>query len=116
MSNEVVINVQPSTTHQEVYVEKAHLCMCERGCKKTINYIICMPDGVNEEGTCGTTPRDFCYFRVDCLACPNDDGLCLGILCFPITFPLKLLCQAPCIGYNMSRNKCNGTTGLEYVC
>jgi hypothetical protein len=114
MSNEVVIDVQPGTTHQKVSVEKAHLCMCERGLKKTMNYIICMPDGVNEEGTFGTSLRDFCYFRVNCH--DDDDGICMGILCFPVVFPLKLVCQAPCIGYNMSRNKCNGTTGLEYVC
>jgi hypothetical protein len=73
-----------------------------------------MPDGV-ETCKCGTTPCDFCEFRVYWFG-TNDNGLCLGILCFPITFPMKLLCQAPCIGYNMCRNKCNGTTGLEYLC
>jgi hypothetical protein len=113
MSNEVVIEVQPGTTYQQVDVENTHLCMCERGLKKTCNCILQMPDDI-ETDNCGTTPCDFCEFRV--YWCSNDNGLCLGILCFPILCPIKLVCQAPCICYNMSRNKCNGTTGLEYLC
>ncbi len=36
MSNEVVINVQPRTSYQQVDIEKKHLCMCERGLKKNL--------------------------------------------------------------------------------
>jgi hypothetical protein len=113
MSSEVVIDVQPGTTHQHVDVELTHMCMCERGCRKFNRCILNIPSDV-KTGKCGTTPCDFCEFRVYC--CSDESGIFLGILCFPITFPMKLLCQAPCIGYNMCRNKCNGTIGLEYIC
>jgi hypothetical protein len=117
MSSETVIDVQPGikTTPEPVSGDQSHMCGCERGFRKCCRCILNIPEG-EDAGKCGASLSYFCDFRVYCLACPNDKGICLGVLFFPITCPVKFLCQAPCIGYNMCRNKCNGTTELEYLC
>jgi hypothetical protein len=100
--------VQPKATGN-----KSHLCMCERGCVKVIDCCYCLPDdnysNVNNRATC----KNLVDFRVYC--CSDDDGICLGVLCFPVSLVKKLIFELPCVSYNFCRNKCNGTD-LNYMC
>jgi hypothetical protein len=90
---------------------RKHLCACERGCECCLNTMCCFP-GEYSQHECGTSCRDMLDFRVYCGS--DDDGICLGVLCFPITLIMKLYREVPCVCYNMCRNKCEGTTGLDY--
>lgn len=90
---------------------RQHLCMCERGCERCLNAVFCMPDkySVHE---CPTKCSQICNFRVKCSS--DDDGICCGIICFPLTLTMKLIQHVPCLTYNMCRNLCNGTKDLDY--
>jgi hypothetical protein len=94
---------------------RPHLCGCERCCETAVDKL-CGSQRNSYDGY-GSTCRDLADFRVYTSSSGgDDDGICLGILCFPITIVKKLLTELPCVGYNMARNACNGTQGLDYTC
>ena len=64
---------------------------------------------------CIPSLKDWLDFRVYCKAVTNDDGCCYGLMCFPITFPMKTVFCLPCAAYNDCRNRCNGTTNQQYL-
>ena len=91
---------------------RKHLCMCERGCERCVNCVCCMPDrySVHE---CPTKCTDISSFRVKFSS--DDDGVCCGVICFPITLFHKLVLAVPCVSYNVCRNVCSGTSDLDYI-
>lgn len=107
------ISVQPNVTLTIVDNNK-HLCMCERGCGKIINFCFCLPNDFDIDNRRNPSCKDLADFRVHCGS--DDDGYCLGFLCFPVTLVRKLICEVSCVTYNSCRNKCNGTKGLNYMC
>jgi hypothetical protein len=91
---------------------RKHLCMCERGCECCINHMCCIPARYSQN-ECPTTCSGISSFRVYCT--DGDNGICCGVICFPITLVLKLLTQVPCVSYNICRNLCNCTKELDYI-
>jgi hypothetical protein len=92
---------------------RPHLCACERCCARCINCCLCLPNDVERRYPCPTTCSDLSDFRVRCGS--DDEGYCLGLLCFPITLVMKLFKELPCCVYNCSRNTCKGTKELDYI-
>jgi hypothetical protein len=95
---------------------RTHLCGCERCCEKCVDKLCGSRRNSLNDGY-GSKCSDLADFRVyTSSSYGDDDGICLGILCFPITIVKKLLIEVPCVGYNMARNACQGTQGLDYTC
>jgi hypothetical protein len=107
------IRVQPNVT-VTIDENNKHLCMCERGCGKIINCCFCLPNDIDMDNRRNPSCKDLKDFRVYCGS--DDDGYCLGFLCFPVTLVRKLIYEVPCVTYNTCRNMCNGTKGLNYMC
>ena len=100
--------VRPNTVENH----KSHLCMCERGCVKVINFCCCFPDDSHSDRNNQSTCKNLADFRVYCGS--YDDGICLGLFCFPVSLVRKLIFELPCVSF--CRNKCNGTDDLNYMC
>jgi hypothetical protein len=106
--------VIPKALAKALEDHKSHLCMCERGCIKVIDCCFCFPDDNYSNRNNRATCKNLADFRVYCGS--DDDGYCLGVLCFPISLFRKLIFELPCVSYNFCRNKCNGTKDLNYMC
>lgn len=110
IQNQTIIQEEPKPEPKKTnklpdnYPRK-HLCACE----VCLNHVCC--DSVYGSH-CPVDCDDICDFRVYCF---EDDGCFCGTLCCPMTLVIKLLCQVPCFGYNICRNRCNGTEELDYV-
>ena len=106
------INTQPVKDIETV--SRPHLCACEHGCAKCINFCLCVPQELERQVDCPTKCSDLLDFRVYYCS-SGDDGWCCGIVCFPISLVLKLFLQVPCVGYNICRNRCKGTKEMDYL-
>ncbi len=121
-NNPESISTQPvekndSTTKLTTVVSggsRPHLCACERGCAKCLNCSLCIPLDVERKEDCPTKCSDLLDFRVY-YCTSDDDGICCGIVCCPLTLVLKIFGQVPCVCYNICRNKCEGTKELDYL-
>jgi hypothetical protein len=123
-NNPASITTQPvqdttKNTKVDMLVDRPHLCACERGCAKCINCVLCIPQDVQRKEDFPTKCSQLLDFRV--YYCTSGDEGCFfngcfcGVVCFPISLVCKLVCQVPCVGYNICRNKCGGTKELDYI-